>query len=86
MALWPWSVTGGLRAYIGAEVAERQRRLLLIGLAGFMHGRRGSSFSVFQAERAGEWLADIDHSIARALQLMQEATRAVRAAIVRDPR
>ncbi|CAE7688779.1 unnamed protein product [Symbiodinium sp. CCMP2592] len=73
-----------LRKYLEAEEIERRRRLLLIGFAGLLHNLRGSTFELRHRHTAAAWLFQIDFSIAQAVNLLRETTRAIKAAVVRD--
>ncbi|CAE7878516.1 PETs, partial [Symbiodinium microadriaticum] len=67
-----------LRLYLSREEHERNRRLLLIAFAGFLHLWRATSFSEVHRAAACTWLADIDHSIARAVALLRHFAQQVR--------
>ncbi|CAE7935509.1 rsmH, partial [Symbiodinium necroappetens] len=77
---------GALRKYIKAENAERERRLCMIGFVAFRLHRQGSGFSAQATNTAGRWLSDIDHSIARAVALLQWYGRQLRRAVAADRR
>ena len=70
-----------LRRYLRDEDKERQRRLLLISFAAFLHLFRGSAFTAAAAAAASRWLADIDISVARAVSAIDYLTDCIRRAV-----
>ncbi|CAE7721011.1 unnamed protein product, partial [Symbiodinium microadriaticum] len=71
-----------LRRYLRDEDKERQRRLLLISFAAFLHMFRGSAFTAAAAAAtASRWLADIDISVARAVSAIDYLTDCIRRAV-----
>ncbi|CAE7725886.1 unnamed protein product [Symbiodinium sp. CCMP2456] len=73
-----------LRRHVGHEEAERSRRLKVIGFAAWVLYCRGRSLTEATRQTASHWLIEIDYSIAFALELLRERTRAIRAAVRRD--
>ena len=74
----------GYRTYMCQEEHELKRRLLMIAFAAFRLLSRGRVFTDDMQRSVGQWLADIDHSLAQALERYDELTVAVRAAVKRD--
>ena len=72
------------RAYLQVEDCERNRRLLLVALAAFVHCRRGTVFTVAAVAIASEWLWAIDVSIARAIAHIDQLTPQIRCAVKLD--
>ncbi|CAE7942800.1 unnamed protein product, partial [Symbiodinium necroappetens] len=72
------------RAYMCQEEQELKRRLMMIVFVAFRLLSRGQVFTDAMQRLAGEWLADIDHSLAQALERYGELTVAIRAAVKRD--
>ena len=73
-----------LRQYIRAEEVEKTRRLLMVAFAAFRLFIVQASFTGQALRRASEWLIEIDYSIAYAVNILRDQTRAIRAAVRRD--
>ena len=74
----------GIRQYIRQEEQELDRRWKLIAFAACVLHARGQVFSDAAQITVANWLADLDYSIATAVELLQETTSTIRAAVKRD--
>ncbi|CAE7354823.1 HERC4 [Symbiodinium microadriaticum] len=79
-----WYDLEAYRRYLRQEEVERQRRLVMVTFAALLLHARGQAFNVTMQACAEAWLAEIDQSLAHALDRLYELTTAVRVAVKRD--